>query len=50
MVEASPEIQHAFRPMIYRDAIEYPETASVLRVLSPTKRHAWAQTERPSAR
>jgi phage terminase large subunit-like protein len=34
MVEASPEILEAFRPVIYRDAIEYPETNSVLRVLS----------------
>ena len=34
MVEASAEIQHAFRPVVYRDSIEYPESGSVLRVLS----------------
>ncbi len=34
MIEASPEIQQAFTPVVYRDAIEYPETGSVLRVLS----------------
>lgn len=34
MIEASPEIREAFRPVIYRDAIEIPETNSVLRVLS----------------
>ena len=34
LVESSPEIQQAFRPIVYRDSIEYPETGSVLRVLS----------------
>jgi phage terminase large subunit-like protein len=34
MVEASPEIQDAFKPIVYRDSIEYAETGSVLRVLS----------------
>jgi phage terminase large subunit-like protein len=34
MVEGSPEIREAFQPIVYRDAIEYPETGSVLRVLS----------------
>ena len=34
LCSSSPEIQQAFRPIIYRDSIEYPETGSVLRVLS----------------
>jgi phage terminase large subunit-like protein len=34
IVEASPEIQEAFKPILYRDAVEYPETGSILRVLS----------------
>ncbi|MBA3639349.1 MAG: hypothetical protein H0W53_08705 [Acidobacteria bacterium] len=34
LVEGSPEILQAFRPIIYRDSIEYPETGSVLKVLS----------------
>lgn len=34
LVEGSPEILEAFHPRLYRDSIEYPETGSVLRVLS----------------
>jgi phage terminase large subunit-like protein len=34
LVEGSPEIRQAFRPIVYRDSIEYRETDSVLRVLS----------------
>jgi phage terminase large subunit-like protein len=40
MVEDSPEIQEAFRPRVYRDVIEYPDSGGIYRVLSadaPTK-------------
>lgn len=39
MVEASPEIREAFNPVVYRDAIEIPETNSVLRVLSADEKN-----------
>jgi phage terminase large subunit-like protein len=34
MLEASPELQAAFRPKIYRDVVEIPSTGSLYKVLS----------------